>query len=171
MKKSIVILISAAVYLTMASAIMVWFLYTIAASGNELQKRVTLIATENAKVQSHTELMRLIDATRVQRETLASYLLKEDTTSDFLTSIELAGANIGVTLTTQSLKVVPQEGETDVLAVEFVIAGSERAVEQMLSVIESLPYHSQVQSLTLTKTNGTVRAKTNINVTLAKHDQ
>jgi hypothetical protein len=171
MNKSYPILIIACLYLLAAGAVMAWFLYMVFSSGIELQKRVDMIANKNAKVKMYTGLERVIETSVSEREELATYVLTQGGTSNFLTSIEAVAANVGVSLTTQSLTVVPQKSKFDELSVEFIIAGSEASVSRMLSVLEALPYHSRVQKLAFAKMEtGEVRASVGLTVSLAKYE-
>ena len=172
MSKTYIISIIAFIFLCVSGAALVWFLYTISASGVELTQKMELIADRNAKVQMHTELSRLIERTEIARTQLTRYVLTEDSTSNFLTSIEQTGRAVGVELITRSLQVVPQEGKFDSLMIEFTVTGSSDAVRSMLVVFESLPYHSQVEKLTFKKEDaGRVSAEVGLKVTLGKYDE
>jgi hypothetical protein len=118
-----------------------WKIYSL---GKELESKVALIAEKNAKVRMYNELSRLIEETKMERLALEAHVLTEEETSSFLTEIEMLGRSQGVTLNTQSLSVFPSEGIADDLVIEFGLSGSESAVRKMLSLFETLPYHSNV---------------------------
>lgn len=172
MSKTYTIGVIAIIFLCITAGALAWFLYTVSASGVELTQKIELIADRNAKVKMHTELSRLIERTQTQRAALSKYVLTEDSTSSFLTSIEQTGGILGVALTTRSLVVAPGEGKFDSLAIEFAVEGTTEAVGNMLTVFESLPYHSQVETLTFIKEDmGRVRAMVGLKVTLGKHEE
>jgi len=172
MSKIYIISIIALIFLCVAATALGWFLYTVSASGVELTQKMELIADRNAKVKMHTELSRLIERTQTARTQLSRYVLTEDNTSSFLTSIEQTGRAVGVELITRSLQVVPQEGKFDSLMIEFTVEGRSDAVRAMLLVFESLPYHSQVETLTLIKEDADrVSAEVGLKVTLGKYDE
>lgn len=171
MSKTYVIAVGNLTYFLIAASVMGFFLFRILVSGFELEDKITLVAETNEKVKMQTELSRLIESTQTQRAELSAYVLTEGQTSNFLTGIEQAASAKGVSLTTQSLKVVPEEDAFDSLAIDFIVEGSEESVREMLLLFESLPYHSKVQTLSVAKTDGgMMRGSVGLHVTLAKYD-
>lgn len=154
-----------------ASAALGWFLFEINTSGKELTQKVALIAQKNATVQQHTELSELIEATKEERALLEQFVLTEEQTSAFLTEIENLGEAHGVSLKTKSLEVISQKGIFDHLALEFSIEGQEAGVKQVLSMLEALPYHGQITSLTYAREDtGEVIAALGMFITLSNHE-
>jgi hypothetical protein len=147
-----------------------WVLYEVTTAGRSLTERVTTIADTRAKERSYKELELQVLQTKEQRATLDSFVLTEDSTGAFLTEIERLGASQGVTLTTNALKVVSQKDAPDTLQVQFSIEGGEQEVKKMLTILETLPYHSIVSSLAITKEEGQVRSVADLSITLFKHD-
>jgi hypothetical protein len=158
--------------LLVAGGVLAWVLYEIYTSGKELDERVALIADKHATSRAFTELSNLLLSTQEDRDELATYLLTEAETSNFLTDIESFGPRLGVALTTLSLTVEEKEGMFDDLMIEFSFKGTEFAVKKMLEVFENLPYHSQVTSLTMTQSvDGNTEATLGLRVSLLNHGQ
>jgi len=161
------------VYLFVAASAVGWVVYEVGANGQELKDRVAAIADKNAKVKTYTEFSKLINETQEERAVLASYVLTEDNTSSFLTEIESLAANVGVTLFTRSLEVDDKKGSSyDDLVIVFDVEGPEVLVKNLLSIFETLPYHSQVSSLTFTVgENGVIKGTIEVKVTLLENDK
>jgi len=170
--KTFLIFIGACVYFLAASAALLVMIYTVEKSGRELESRVALINDQNAKIKMYTELSRLLEQSASQRAELSSYVLKEDQTSSFLTEIESLASIRSVQLTTQSLKVIPKDGKFDELSIEFAIEGSEKSVEEMLQILEKLPYHSKLSSVLLSKEQtGDLSGSVKLSLSLYMYDQ
>jgi hypothetical protein len=146
-------------------------LYTVTLEGEILEERVSTIANNNAKEKAYKDLQALVEKTATDREMLRTYLLTEKETSAFLTEIEQLGVRQGVVLITDSLEVKKQSGLFDMLTVRFTIEGKEELVTKMITVFETLPYHSQIVQMNFQKddplkTKSTIELK----VTLLKED-
>lgn len=163
---------AALVLVLVASAALGFVFWEVHNAGKELESKVASIAERNAKVKMYTELSRLIEESEDERAELGTYVLTEDKTSAFLTEIEALGTRLGITLTTLSLSVAPQEGEFDNLQIEFSLQGTERAVKSMLSLLESLPYHSNLSSVSMVREgSNNLRATVKLSVSLSKYAQ
>lgn len=170
-RKTNIVGIFSLAYILVAIAVLSWVAYEVVVSGQELRDRVTAIADTNAKVKVYKDLAMLIGATKAERDTLAGFVLTEEETSNFLTNIESIGARQGVELTTDALKVSPQEGSFDQLLIQFGVSGKEEAVKRMLTIFETLPYQSKVASLTFNRTeSGRAQSTIELSITLLKHD-
>jgi len=160
------------VYVFLTAALLGWVIFEVITAGQALTERVTAIADKNAKVKVYSELSNLVKETKTQRETLASFMLTEEDTSTFLTDIESIGASKQVSLVTDSLQVTKQDGLFDLLSIQFSLEGRESSVAEMLTIFETLPYHSQVFSLTYERGEGdVVKSTLGLEVSLLKHVQ
>jgi hypothetical protein len=164
--------IFALAYLAVAVSALGWVVYKVEINGQELEDRVAAIADKNAKVKTYTEFSKLIQETESERSELAGHVLTEDRTSSFLTEIESLAANVGVSLFTRSLEVSDnKDGLFDDLVIVFDVTGPEVLVKNLLSILETLPYHSQVSSVTFTSgENGIIEGTIEVKVTLLKND-
>jgi ribose 5-phosphate isomerase RpiB len=170
-KKTNTIALVSLLFALCSGGICSWVFYEIITSGQSLTDRVTTIADTRAKERAYKDLAKQVAKTEVQRTTLNSFVLTEEGTGAFLTQIEQLGVSQGVTLTTNSLKVVAQKDLPNVLQVQFSVVGKEQLVKKVLSILEALPYHSVISTLTLSKSaGGQAQALIDLSVTLFKHD-
>lgn len=133
--------------------------------GTTLESRVKVIADQLAKEQKFTELTELVVSTEAERGELNKYILSEADTISFLAEVERIGAEHGVELNTNSLNATEKEGEPNTLTVSFTIVGEEPLVFRMLTILESLPYESQVQQISY-KLDEEARMDINLSLTL-----
>lgn len=169
-RKTHIVAIFALLYVLIATGVLAWVVYEVAQAGAVLQERVATIADQNAKSKVYQDLSNLVLRTKAEREALLGFVLTEDQTSSFLTDIESLGVSQGVTLTTDSLKVSEKEGSFNELLIQFSVEGTEENVKKMLSIFETLPYHSRVSSLTFSRDKtGKVHSTIVIDITLLKH--
>ena len=170
-KKSNTIALLSLLFALCSGVVCSWVFYEVITSGQLLTDHVTAIADTRAKERAYKDLAVQVAKTDVQRTTLNSFVLTEEGTGAFLTQIEQLGVSQGVTLTTNSLKVVAQKDLPTVLQVQFSVVGNEQLVKKVLSILETLPYHSVVSVLTLSKSaGGQAQALIDLSVTLFKHD-
>lgn len=166
-----IVAVVAFIYMSLAVCALGWVLYEVTTAGQSLSDRVNAIADKNAKLQSYTKLATLMEETAPQRQELVQFVLTKDKTSSFLTEIESLGASQGVSLTTNSLKVIEKEGSFDDLVIQFKIEGREDLVQKMIALLETLPYHSQVSSLTFALQNtGAIESNVELTITLLKYE-
>ncbi len=170
-KKTNTVVLAALLFALLSMGVFAWVFYEVTTAGRSLTERVDTIADTRAKERAYKELTLQVAQTKEQRDALNSFVLTEDGTGAFLTEIEHLGTIQGVELTTNSLKVVTLKDSPDTLQVQFGIVGEEQAVKKMVTILESLPYHSVVSSLSLTKESGEkMRSVVDLAVTLFKHD-
>lgn len=166
-----IVALVAALYFVIAVAMLGWVLYEVYTAGEALTDRVSAIADKNAKLKTYGELAKLIEDTQMQRSELETFVLTKNKTSSFLTDIESLGAAQGVLLSTNSLKVVEKEGSFNELVIQFSIEGKEAFVQKMLVLLETLPYHSHVSSLSYTREKtGTVQSTAELTMSLLKYE-
>ena len=171
-RKTLIIAILATTYLLVAVAGVAWMLYEVSGSGSALKERVAAIADKNAKVKAYTELSQLMEDTQGERTELQQYVLTESQTSRFLTDVEALGKKLGVDLATLSLEVDEKKDAFSSLLISFSVEGNEEQVKRMLKVLESLPYHSTVQSLSFSREqNGSVKSTIALSLTLLNYDK
>lgn len=170
-KKTQIIAVVALIYVLIAAGILSLVLYRISSSGQALTQRVDTIADRNARTRVYKDLSSVVNNSAQERQELSSYILTEDQTSSFLTNIESIGSAQGVHITTNSLHVVQQDKAfVNQLVVQFSVNGKEAAVKKMLTIFETLPYHSEVSSFSFTRTDtGMVNSTVELTISLLKH--
>ena len=131
-----------------AIAALVVLLLIIQTRGETLESYVTAIGDQLAQEKKYTELQSLVDDTSAERNELGQYILTEDETISFLTTIEDVGRRQGVTFTTNSLNA---EGSPDdsfqKLVAQFTITGGTSQINQIIQILETMPYHSELTNL------------------------
>ena len=167
-----IVVIASLIYMLVAGGVLSFAVYKVTTLGHQLSERTTAIADKNAKVKVYKKLSNLINETVHEREELRSFLLTEEQTSIFLTDVENIARSQGVTLSTNSLKVVQQEESFDQLIIQFELEGRTDNVKKMLMVLETLPYNSHISSLSFVRssenaTKGTIE----LTVTLQKNEK
>lgn len=143
--------------------------------GVTLSEQSIEVANFNAREQKYRELEALIDATASEREELISYLLTEEKTIDFLSSIEEIASEQNVELTTDSLRVVEAAGLFDSLQISFAVEGERGRVYALLGIFETLPYHGAVSKIAFNNKEeagvATVTGTVELTVSLLKYDR
>lgn len=172
-KKTKIIAAIALLYILIAGSVLASVVYEVSVSGEALTSRVGAIAEKNARSRVFKELQKSVDDSIADRAALAGYVLTEDDTSAFLTDLEDVGNRGGVHVTTDSLKVIRQDKSfVDQLVIDFSLTGNEAAVKRMLTLFETLPYHSQVTAFALRKNvDGSAEGTLELTVSLLKNVQ
>ncbi len=116
-----------------------------------LSEQVAAIAVDQSQQVAFSRLQKLEKETREKRELLRSYYLESQSDSiDFLNYIEQLAGERSVALET----INPTEVERDdsiFLSVEYVLTGSLSQVESFITLLENIPYTSQLRAVNLTQ--------------------
>lgn len=123
-------------------------------SGAALAETVQVFADDRAQEQARFAIARTLSETEAEREAVSAYVLHGDAdTVRFLSEIDALADRVGVALVTEKLEVreAGKESAFAVLAITFGIEGSEARVIRMLSLLETLPYHSSVTEADLVR--------------------
>jgi len=174
-QKTKAIAFGSVVLLVLSIAALVFTWGYVNAKGEGLVERATAVANANAREQIYAELTQLVDSTKSDREELSTYILTEEKTIYFLSSIESMAADQQVDLTTNSLNVVEGRGKFDTLVISFSVSGYEEHIYSLLKMFETIPYHGEVSKLSLETLNtdagkqlaGTIE----LSVSLLNHDR
>lgn len=109
----------------------------------QTQERAQLEAHKNAILT----LMRTLDETKKERQSLLSRILKEEDVIDFLALVESLGREQGVTLDTSALTVESVDTRFESLVVKVTVKGSYESVIHVLKMSENLPYHTVTEQV------------------------
>ena len=120
------------------------------------EKQTTALAEQHMRDLS--ELKRLYDETKEDRENLHTYVLEGDDVIDFLGLVEALGKEQKVELKTETIRDISNDGKFDDLEIAISVSGSYESIEQILLLFETLPYQSQVTRLDMAR-DGDVGAK------------
>lgn len=119
-----------------------------------LESQLEALTKDQEGEQQLIAVKKLINDTRIERERVASYYLQS--TSDsivFLNYIEQLAQDSNLDLETVRA-VDTEQNEQTVLQVTYRIQGSLAPVEQFIMVLETIPYVSEVVSVTLEQQSG-----------------
>lgn len=136
------------------------------------KNKFTAAKNSHAQVQAADELSTIVEQTvrlsEADRSELASYFISERDTIYFITRVEELAQMLRVSAETTQLAVVPaKDDEPSRLEIGFEIAGSYSSVVQMLSAIETLPYHKTIPTVSIKMTdNGSWEGVIALEVTL-----
>lgn len=117
-----------------------FFLHAVSKQKAEHLAHAEARAEAGAHKKSLQDLMRVLDETSVERESLKERFVKEEGVIDMLALIESLGEEQGVTLTTNSLNVQPLNDYFETLAISIAVEGEYARVLNVLSLLETLPY-------------------------------
>lgn len=124
-------------------------LWYVSSQGALLTERAQAVADHTTQAKTYQGLERLLDDSTNERQQLHEFILTEAATIDFLADIERVAAQSGVTITTDTLTVAEAKS-FNTLTVQFSIEGEAGPVAAMIQILETLPYKSYVDSLSLT---------------------
>ncbi len=131
-----------------------WLAHTNAIEATRLADVLQTLHDEQNTIHDQGVLRELLDTTVTERAELSSYVINgEDETIRFLSRIDNLAAVYGVTLSTDSLTIVPKIRKPYAgLRVVYSFKGSDEAVRVFIGALETIPYSSTVTALSVTKT-------------------
>ena len=134
-----------------ASLLFIWF-YS-AAEGMSLKNSMQAVRDRETIAREYQQLQTVLNRTEDERGRLHQYILEgENGAINFLSMIDEIAVELGIVLKTERLDVQEtKEAGFDILEAGFSISGEERAVMKMVQLLEFVPYHSHINSLTLTR--------------------
>lgn len=112
------------------------------------------VRESNAKAQATKQLATTIEQTlllsELDREELNSFFISERDTIHFITRVEELAKKLGVSVETTQLAVIPgKDNEPSRLHIGFEVEGEYNNVVQMLSAVETLPYHKLIPDIAI----------------------
>jgi hypothetical protein len=146
--------IIAASYFVLFAGIFSYALYLVRAQGAALDETRTTLAERSAKEVTYNSVVRVTENSKANREEIAGYFITERDTVGFIADIERAATQIGVVFTTTELSVTePQSADGVIIPATLVVGskftGTKAAVNKFLTLLENLPYHASIPSVTL----------------------
>ena len=175
--KKIRTIIFAGLFLGGAVAVLVLVLYMVNTKGEALSEQMQLIADEQAFDKQHASLAAAVRETVDDRELLEGAVLKDKSdTIELLSLLDTVAIAQGVELTTKQLSEQEVSGPFNTLVLDYHIVGTETSVIRMLKILETLPYHGHVTSLSVRRSelNSTglseMIAEVSLSLSIRKHD-
>ena len=159
------------VLFVVTAAVFGYTLHAIDQQGKVLLYKSQLVANQLVQEQTYATLDKLMRSSAGERAELTTYILTESETITFLSTIEKTATHEGVQLKTNNLHVT--KGKSfDTLVASFTLSGTKSSVDQMVRVLETLPYASSLNSVALqTDKDGNTTGQVELAVTLQHHDQ
>jgi prolyl-tRNA synthetase len=131
-------------------------LYMVRSQGSALDSLREQIAEDTAKDAAYNSIVRITESSKLNRAELEEYFITEKDTIRFIAELEDRAARVGVTFETTELStpepVVAPDATTPVLRTLEVgckFTGSEAAVKQFLVILENIPYHAEIPTMTI----------------------
>ena len=155
------------------------FSYTLAKvlkKSSLLESQVELIAANSAKAQEYNDLKNLLERTKNDRTQLYSFILHEDDIISFISQLEEDSRRLEVGKKITSLNVKKEEGGADMLDVEMTFEGTSLRAKELLLLLETLPYVSELTSYSYRVDNtnasldNTVSGNIRLLVTIQKYE-
>lgn len=150
------------------------YLYTVIGNKEkQLGEHLASIKTQSNREQTSFRLERIAEESKTDRQKLTEYFLPQAGESiTFLTLVESLAPQNGVTLKTDALEEGNDKKTKDKwVDATFTFSGTRSNVEQFITILENLPYLSQVNSVQLAeKAEGDWEAKVIIRVAVLKYE-
>lgn len=165
-KKILVVAVISAVFSVSALS---FFIYKINSQGILLEEQIKALSENTTKESAYLRLQRLVMETESERVLLASSFFRQEGDSiTFLSEVETLASTLGLSLKTESLdKVVDKESGKEYVKISFVYSGQKDTVYKFSKLLEYVPYHSMIDSLSLRKDSGNNwEGKLSISITL-----
>lgn len=165
-------LVGMTVVIFLVSLCVVFFMGREILSQSELlQAQVSTLQKDFDQQTQFNQLKRLIKDTEPERTTVAGYYLQSQSDSiDFLNYVEALGASAGVKLSTESATETERDG-VELLTVQYDVSGSQFGVERFVTLLESIPYVSELIALNFSRqSNNAWSAAITIEVVILDHE-
>ncbi len=133
-----------------------FFFSRILVQGQLLQEQISILTDNNNKQSTSVRIKRLVLETEVERAMLAGSFFKDEGDSiTFLSDIESLANKTGLELRTEALdKITDPETSREYIKTVFSYEGRKDLVYNFSELLENLPYHSYIDSLTLRQLTG-----------------
>jgi len=140
--------IIAFLFLCATAAGLAWLWFTVESSGAELKTRLQTVANQQEFENQLTQLTGEVKGSAIEREQLKSFILSDEKdTIALLSELDRIAQNQGVQLATQELQVKEKKGRFNTLSMRLKISGTEANVLRLIRMLEVLPYHGEMSSL------------------------
>jgi hypothetical protein len=135
-----------------------------------LETQVTQIAETESQQAAYIQLSRIADDTADERATLAAYFLRNQFDSQTILLLndieEVWGPTMGVVVEPGAFEPVPGEPHPW-FELNYQITGSPAAVRDMLALLVAMPYHAQIDSITIRQNEDATESVADIRLRVA----
>lgn len=146
-------LLLASFILLLSAGTCLFFVYKINDQGTKLDEYIKALDERQAQESSFIRISKLVLETEKERAEIASAFFSDEGNSiTFLGEIESFANSIGLKLKTENLnKITGADKKTEYITMTFVYSGEKEQVLSFNQLLENIPYHSQIQSLSMRK--------------------
>lgn len=142
-------------YFVIFLGIFAYAVYLVNAQGSKLDEARRVIAERSAKEAAYNSVVRITESSKADRAELAGYFITERDTPGFIAGVEAAAVQMGVRFETTELSVTEAQSVNGVITPSMLVvgskfSGSEAAVKKFIVLLENLPYHATIPSLSMT---------------------
>ncbi len=138
---------------TLAGSLAAGFYYVIDKKASQLEEQVRILTENNTKESAYARMKRLVGETEVERAQLAGTFFKSEGDSiAFLGDIEKLARDLGLNLKTEALDKVVNKDKQEFIKATFSYSGRKDLVLDFSRLLELSPYHSQVEALSIGRT-------------------
>jgi hypothetical protein len=150
------ILILSVVTVLVAVSVLSFFVYKINSEGILLEEKIKIQAENDIKESTYFKLQRLALETEGERALLAeSFFTQEGDSINFLSEMETLASTLGLSFKTEALdKIIDKDSKKEFIKISFIYSGQKEVVYKFSKLMEYVPYHSLVESLSLKKVSG-----------------
>lgn len=129
--------------------------YYVDKEGSSLQSQMEILSKNRQLQERYHSLEVMVQESQAEYAELASYFLTENNTIIFLSEIETLASTMGLELITDALKVDPLPNpKYQGITLQLRISGAHDQVLDFLEIVETLPYYSRIEALTLEREGG-----------------
>ncbi len=134
-------------------SVVVFLAFQINRVGAKLSIYTEALSEKNAQEAAFIKVNRLIQETEKERAILVSaFFSNEGASVSFLGDLETLASSIGLNLKTEGLdKISSVDKKTEYVTMTFVYSGEKKQVVGFTKLLEETPYHSSINSFSLTK--------------------
>lgn len=149
-------LIISLIVMMISMGTLVFLFYKIEAQNKLMEEHINIIAENGTKEATYSHINRIVQETEQDRARLAGlYLSDESDSINLLNEIETLAPTFGLEFKTEALeKVRIGDDGPESIKMTFSYSGRKDKVFGFTKMIESIPYHSTVESLSLKEVGG-----------------
>lgn len=154
--------LGACLFLGLSIACLVYVGYLIQKNGTQLKDDMSAIALKEKLKKERVSIEKAFSENETDRLQLESYVLRgQEGVVELLGLLDSIATEQGVQLETKRLDYQqPREGSVlATMQIEMEISGIEPAATRMLEIVETVPYHRTLKSLSSTRTVDPVQGK------------
>lgn len=139
-------------YFVACTGVFGYGLYTLNQQGQKLESIRAEHQAALKKEQAFIAITKIIEGTAAERAELTSYFITERDTISYIALIEEMAKQVGVTVQTNTLAIIPKNEKQKTpasLNAGFTVNGPKNAVKLFMQKIEQTPFHQTITDMTI----------------------